>query len=126
MPAYPWLFENETDFKALPGKIATQTRLGVPYPIMTKDEIEQNAREQALAIAETLKDSAFLPSREDLSGDELRNYLADRQVIAMIAYMQKLGAYTDSGLKKEKPDTFDPDQQRQARETPAPVETAGR
>jgi hypothetical protein len=93
---------------------------------MTKDEIEQNAREQALAIAETLKDLAFLPDREDLSGDDLRNYLADRKIIAMIAYMQKLGTYKDSGLEKEEPDTFDPDQQRQARDHSESAETVRR
>lgn len=113
MPAYPWFFEDKTDFKSLPGRIAVQSRLGVPYPAMTKDEIEQTAREQALAIADTLKNDAFLPHAPDLAGDELRNYLSERKIIAIIAYMQKLGAYTEQKLDKDKPDHFDPDQQRE-------------
>jgi cytochrome c oxidase cbb3-type subunit I/II len=93
---------------------------------MTKDEIEQSAREQAMAIADTLKESAYLPDQPDLSGDELRNYLAERQIIAVIAYMQKLGAYTEQELDKNKPDTFDPDQQRQFRKEAKEDETARR
>jgi cytochrome c oxidase cbb3-type subunit I/II len=126
MPPYPWFFENKTDFKSLPKRIAVQQTLGVPYPAMTKDEIEQSAREQAMAIADTLKESAYLPDQPDLSGDELRNYLAERQIIAVIAYMQKLGAYTEQELDKNKPDTFDPDQQRQFRKEAKEDETARR
>jgi len=113
MPAYPWFFEHKTDFKSLPKRIAVQQRLGVPYPAMTKDEIEQNAREQAMAIADTLKNDVLLPSRPELTGDEFRNYLAERKIIAIIAYMQKLGAYTEQTLEKEKPDLLNPDEQRE-------------
>lgn len=126
MPPYPWFFENKTDFKSLPKRIAVQQTLGVPYPAMTRDEIEQSTREQAMAIADTLKESAYLPDQPDLSGDELRNYLAERQIIAVIAYMQKLGAYTEQELDKNKPDTFDPDQQRQFRKEAKEDETARR
>jgi len=113
MPAYPWFFEKKTDFKSLPTRIAAQRRIGVPFPAMTKHEIEQNAREQALAIADTIKDSAYLPSQPDLTGDELRNYLAEREIIAVIAYMQKLGAYKEQHLDKESYDKLDPDQRRE-------------
>jgi cytochrome c oxidase cbb3-type subunit I/II len=123
MPPYPWFFREKIDFKSLPGRIAVQRRLGVPYPTMTQHEIEQNAREQALAIADSLKDSAFLPDREDLTGDELRTYLADRKIIAMIAYMQKLGTYEAQSLDKKKPDTFDPDQHRKYRYGDKEIET---
>jgi len=51
MPSYTWLAQKRTDFSSLPGKIAVQQRLGVPYPIMTPEEIEQRAREQALEVA---------------------------------------------------------------------------
>lgn len=113
MPAYPWFFTDKTDFKSLPSRIAVQQRLGVPYPAMSKDQIEQTAREQALAIAETLKNDAYLPDQPELAGDKLRNYLAERKIIAIIAYMQKLGTYKEQHLEKEVPDTFKPDKQRQ-------------
>jgi cytochrome c oxidase cbb3-type subunit I/II len=94
MPPYPWLFEAKTDFKALPKKIAVQTRLGVPWPAMTKEGIEQGARDQAMEIANSLVVAgAYLPDRPDLTPEELRRHLAETQVIALIAYMQKLGSY---------------------------------
>ena len=116
MPPYPWLFEQKTDFKVLPSRIAAQKRLGVPYPAMNKHEIEQAAREQAMAIADTLKEGAYLPSQPDLSGDELRNYLSETKVVSLIAYMQKLGAYQEQTLDEDKkPRLLDPDSQRQTR-----------
>ena len=135
MPNYPWLFDKKTDFKSLPKKIAVQTQIGVPWPALTKDEIEQNAREQALEISENLvKGGVYLEGAKDkdgspLQGAELRNYLAEREVIAMIAYIQKLGAYKE--VKKageDKPTPLDPDTYRKAAmpvtETPpAPANT---
>jgi cytochrome c oxidase cbb3-type subunit I/II len=98
MPCYSFLAEAKTDFKSLPGRIEVQTTLGVPWPAMTKDAIEQGAREQALEIATSLvAGKAFLPDKPTLAGDSLRNHLAESQLIALIAYVQKLGAYEEIG-----------------------------
>ncbi len=114
MPSYPWLFESKTDFKSLPKKIAVQQKIGVPWPAMTKDEIEQNAREQAMEIATNLvQGGVLLQSNDKLQGDELRNYLSEQKIVALIAYMQKLGAYRE--VKREggvKPSPLDPDSYR--------------
>jgi cytochrome c oxidase cbb3-type subunit I/II len=121
MPNYPWLFETKTNFKALPKKIAVQQKIGVPWPAMSKDEIEQNAREQAMEIATNLvQGGVYLEAKPDLKGDELRNYLAEQEVIALIAYMQKLGAYRE--VKPEggvQPSPLDPDS---FRKTAMPIE----
>jgi len=94
MPPYPFLFEYKTDFKSLPKKIAVQSQLGVPWPAMGKDEIEQNARDQALEIAQSLVTAgAFIPTESGLTPDELRRKLSETQVVALIAYMQKVGTY---------------------------------
>ncbi|GHC41668.1 cytochrome-c oxidase, cbb3-type subunit I [Roseibacillus persicicus] len=115
MPAYPWLFEQKTDFKAIPGRIKAQVKVGVPFPPMDKHTIEQNAREQALAIAKTIEDTAYLPSRPDLSGPELTRYLSEQKIISLIAYIQKLGAYKEQTLEDgAKPKILDPDTQRTA------------
>ena len=84
MPNYPFLFEKKTNVKALPGKIATQRMLGVPYPAMTKEEIRQMAEDQAVGIAKDLK----------AAGKYVKH---DRQIIALIAYLQKLGDYQEIG-----------------------------
>lgn len=80
MPAYPWLFEKNTDIKALPKKIAVQTQLGVPYPAMTQHEIEQGALEQAAEISTKLAETG-LPVE------------STKQIVALIAYLQKLGTW---------------------------------
>jgi cytochrome c oxidase cbb3-type subunit I/II len=114
MPPYPWLFDSQADLKSLPAKIATQVRLGVPWPAMTKDEIEQKARDQGVAIADSLvKAGAFLPNQPDLSEAALSTQLADRKVIALIAYMQKLGSYEDvKTTPKRQPLPLNPDDYR--------------
>jgi len=111
MPPYPWLFDSKADFKTLPARIAAQTRLGVPWPAMTKDAIEQSARDQGLEIAAALvKAGAFLPAKPDLSPEQLRNELSDSKVVAVISYLQKLGAYQEvTPDEGRKPKPLDPD-----------------
>ncbi len=79
MPAYPWLADRKTDFGILSKKLSVMKTVGVPY---TDDEVanaEASAREQAAKIAEGLKADAGIDKLEE------------RQVIALIAYLQKLG-----------------------------------
>jgi cytochrome c oxidase cbb3-type subunit I/II len=114
MPPYPWLFDTKADIKSLPTKIATQVRLGVPWPALTKDEIEQKARDQGMAIADSLvKAGAFIATQPDLSAEALRNQLAESKVVALIAYMQKVGAYEEvKNPPKSEPRPLDPDSYR--------------
>jgi cytochrome c oxidase cbb3-type subunit I/II len=112
MPNYPWLFSKPIDFKSLPGKIAVQQRVGVPYPIMTPEEIEQGAREQALAIADRLVvDKVKIPvkkgEKEPANATEARDHLAGKQIVALIAYLQKLGAF-DPVAPPERPEPSQP------------------
>ena len=116
MPPYPWLYEQKTDFKSLPSKIAVQSRLGVPYPAWTKDEIDQQAREQGMAIARSLFEGASPVGYEPMKGkstEELVRHFSESQVVAMIAYIQKVGAYQviiKAGLPTPTP--LDPDSYR--------------
>ncbi|MEO0017741.1 MAG: cytochrome-c oxidase, cbb3-type subunit, partial [Verrucomicrobiota bacterium] len=97
MPAYPWLFDkdsNAANIKALPSKIAAQARLGVPWPTWNQHEIYDMVETQAQEIAGSLVTSkVFLPDQKELAGEELRNYLAKTKVVALIAFVQKLGTY---------------------------------
>jgi len=80
MPNYPWLLTAPTDVAALPGKIAVQRTLGVPYPAWTDAQITASVDAQAKAIADDLRAAG--------------GYVApDRQIVALIAYLQKLGKY---------------------------------
>jgi cytochrome c oxidase cbb3-type subunit I/II len=112
MPAYPWLFEQKLDLDALPKKIAVQRMLGVPYEPMTADEIKDKARAQAIEIHNVLKGQQTLVE-------------PDREVIALAAYLKKLGTWKKvgagpgsseppvpqlppGGLKPGDPDSFRP------------------
>ncbi|QTN32791.1 cytochrome-c oxidase, cbb3-type subunit I [Akkermansiaceae bacterium] len=122
MPPYAFLFSKKADLKSLPKKIAAQSALGVPWPAMTKDEIEQSARDQAMEISDALvKAGAFLPDESELTEEQLTRRLADTEVVALIAYMQKLGTYEASAPLKK---INDPDSLRETRRTPEPAPEA--
>jgi cytochrome c oxidase cbb3-type subunit I/II len=78
MPAYPWLFENQADFSVLPRRIEVLRKLGVPYPEMTPETIVAAAEEQGKEIADDLAKSSIQVE-------------PDREIIALIAYLQRLG-----------------------------------
>ncbi len=129
MPAYPWLFTKDTDVKALPRKIFVQRKLGVPYEPMTKDEILQGALEQATKIAITLVDAegVDIPGAEHIeSRSEAIAHLKDKQIIALIAYLQKLGSYEDlEGGDADPSDApFDVPDRRRDHQEPEPEKTA--
>jgi len=81
MPNYPWLLTSDTDVAALPAKINVQRTLGVPYGPLSPQQIFDGVEEQSKAIAKNLRASGayVAPSRE---------------IVALIAYLQKLGAST--------------------------------
>ena len=83
MPAYPWLFDKKTDLDSLPSRIAVQRRLGIPWPALSADAIKDQARAQAIGISKVLNDQG-------------RKVEPDREIIAMIAYLKKLGTYDDT------------------------------
>jgi cytochrome c oxidase cbb3-type subunit I/II len=95
MPNYHFLLDRKTDIGALPGKIAGQQRVGVPYPAMTKDDIRDQAQKQAIDIATRLIREAkvSVPGMESAPPNEQIDALAESQMIALIAYVQKLGAF---------------------------------
>ncbi|HVW22152.1 MAG TPA: cytochrome-c oxidase, cbb3-type subunit I [Opitutaceae bacterium] len=84
MPSFRWLLDNRLDLSTLPGRIRVQRRLGVPYPEASPAEIIGEAQGQAEAIAADLS-KAGAPTP------------ADREVVALIAYLQKLGRYEPVG-----------------------------
>ena len=87
MPPYPWLFDETVEFKDLPKKIAVQTQLGVPYPAMTSSEIMDKARVQADVIVSDLKTNGHYTE-------------PNKKIVALIAYLQKLGAYDEVEPRK--------------------------
>jgi cytochrome c oxidase cbb3-type subunit I/II len=78
MPAYPWLFHQDTAIGALKNKIDVLRTLGVPYPAWSAAEINAAATDQAKQVARDLRAQQRLVAPE-------------REIVALIAYLQKLG-----------------------------------
>jgi cytochrome c oxidase cbb3-type subunit I/II len=78
MPPYPWLFEKSIDIASTKSKIHAMRKLGVPYPHNYEAIADQDLRKQADAITANLK-------------KEKINIKSDKQIIALIAYLQRVG-----------------------------------
>ncbi|MFP5519723.1 MAG: cytochrome-c oxidase, cbb3-type subunit I [Bdellovibrionia bacterium] len=79
MPAYPWLAEKKTDFLSLRKKLSVLKMLGTPYDDDTVANADIVAQKEAQVIA------------EDLVKNGAPAGLENKQVVALIAYMQALG-----------------------------------
>ena len=78
MPPYPWLLTDALDGSLTAKKLKALRTVGVPY---TDEQIDQAAAlrdEQAAGIAASLKGTGI-------------DVQADREIIALIAYLQRLG-----------------------------------
>ncbi len=78
MPPFPWLVADQLDISNTPAKIRALQTLGVPYPTGYADQCLEDLRVQANKIATGLKETGVTVSE-------------DREIIAMIAYLQRLG-----------------------------------
>jgi cytochrome c oxidase cbb3-type subunit I/II len=87
MPAYPWLARARINWAALERGVAAQATLGVPY---TRDEVAGAAalgRKQAQQIATAIAQQGGPAGLEDT------------QLVALIAYLQRLGTDIKSSPK---------------------------
>ncbi|MFN4244365.1 MAG: cytochrome-c oxidase, cbb3-type subunit I [Tepidisphaerales bacterium] len=83
MPQYGYLERKTLDFASIPLRIRAMQTLGVPYSELDRAESIENAKKQAAEIAATIAEQAQDPS--------LAESLKDKQVTAVIAYLQRLG-----------------------------------
>ncbi len=78
MPPYPWLFTQSIDTSSTPTKINVMRTIGVPYEEGYENFANQDLIKQANAIADDLLNNG-IPAEPD------------KEVIALIAYLQRLG-----------------------------------
>jgi cytochrome c oxidase cbb3-type subunit I/II len=78
MPAYTWLYDKKIDTASTAAKIRAMQTLGVPYPAGYDQLANKDLMLQAQAIAANLK-------------KEKIDTPPDLEIIAIIAYLQKLG-----------------------------------
>lgn len=84
MPSYAFLLENTLSTPDTEKKIAAMRTLGVPYPEGYETTVRKEMDAQAEAIVQKLAEDKIKVSK-------------DKEIIAMIAYLQRLG--TDIKMK---------------------------
>lgn len=78
MPVYPWLLDDALDTTSTAAKIRAMQTLGVPYPKGYDKKANADLINQANEITESLKKDGI-------------ETLNDREIIALIAYLQRIG-----------------------------------
>ena len=78
MPRYLWLLENQLDISSTEAKISAMRTLGVPYDEGFESLALDNLNQQAETIRADLLDNGILVD-------------SDKEIIALIAYLQRLG-----------------------------------
>jgi cytochrome c oxidase cbb3-type subunit I/II len=78
MPVYDWLLDNDLDTITIKAKIKAMQTLGVPYPKGYENIAASDMMKQAKQIQSNLKNDGI-------------ETLANKDVIALIAYLQRLG-----------------------------------
>ncbi|MBE0661801.1 MAG: cytochrome-c oxidase, cbb3-type subunit I [Bacteroidales bacterium] len=79
MPPYPWLYKRDLDVSTTAKKIRVMQSLGVPYPEEYDKIANEDLMQQAKVIADGLRTDGF----ENVDGK--------KEIIALIAYIQRLG-----------------------------------
>jgi cytochrome c oxidase cbb3-type subunit I/II len=79
MPAYPWMAKKSIDYSQIKKKLNVLRNLGVPYTDEEVRNADIHAQQQAKQIAENLKQQGVSEKIED------------KEILAMIAYLQALG-----------------------------------
>ncbi len=94
MPPYPWLLSKSINFPAIQGRVDANAMLGVPYgDLVLEGAAVADAEFQAQVIAMELEEQGGPPMAETM----------DKQVIALIAYLQRLGIdlYKEAPVEEE-------------------------
>ena len=98
MPRYPWLIENKLNRELTRDKMKSMVALGVPYEQEDFDSMQVSMNKQAVAIetsifkdANDLKDLYAKKEAEAKAEGKEFVPLRDREITALIAYLQRLG-----------------------------------
>jgi cytochrome c oxidase cbb3-type subunit I/II len=107
MPGYKWLFANEAmDYSSTEAKMKAMQTLGVPYTDADIANAKQSIEKQSSAIEKNLyNDPDFVKSYDDskkkaVAKGEVFVPMKNREIVALIAYLQRLG--TDIKVKNTK------------------------
>ncbi|MBP7172570.1 MAG: cytochrome-c oxidase, cbb3-type subunit I [Cloacibacterium sp.] len=96
MPRYPWLVANELDLSKTKDKINLMKNVfGVPYSPAQVDSLDAWVKNQSVGIANRIvsEDSDIKKQIETQKAEKGKDFipLENREVVALIAYLQRLG-----------------------------------
>ncbi|OBX22582.1 MULTISPECIES: cytochrome-c oxidase, cbb3-type subunit I [Bizionia] len=94
MPSYKWFITNKLDKSITETKMEAMVTLGVPYTEEDIANAQQNMLEQGTKIEQNLyadPDFAATYEAEKAAGGEDFVEMRNREIVAVIAYMQRLG-----------------------------------
>ncbi len=89
MPSYPWMIERKLDTSKTPEKISAMRTLGVPYPEGYETKALADLHKQSEKIRSGLKKAKI-------------EAMKDAEILALIAYLQRLGTDIKSAPESEK------------------------
>ncbi len=89
MPTYKWLIDSKLDVASTPAKISAMRKLGVPYPEGYENQCIADLDKQANEISDDLLNSGIVVEPET-------------DIVALIAYLQRLGTDIKKGKIAEK------------------------
>jgi cytochrome c oxidase cbb3-type subunit I/II len=94
MPSYQWLIRNELDKSDTETKMNVMVKLGVPYSEEDIANAQQNMLDQGTQIEKNLysdPDFAETYEADKLAGGADFIEMRNREIVALIAYLQRLG-----------------------------------
>ncbi len=95
MPRYPWLLTQTIETNALAPRISALRKVGVPYPQGYEQVALSELNKQAIAVTRNLKVGSITTT-------------PDKEVIALIAYLQRLGTDIKSATPPVTPEAPPP------------------
>jgi len=95
MPRYQWLIKDKLDNSTIEAKMKGLAVLGVPYDKEAIANAQKSIAEQSTKIEKSLMTNAEI---KKFFEKETAVPLKDREIVALIAYLQRLG--TDTEVKK--------------------------
>jgi len=96
MPRYQWLIKNTIDNSTIQDKMRTMVTLGVPYTDQEIADAMKSIDDQSSKIEAKLLTN---PDIKKAFGNDTAAPLKDREIVALIAYLQRLG--TDTQVKSK-------------------------
>ncbi len=97
MPAYQWIIKNKLDKSETEKKMRAMITLGVPYTEEDVKNAQKSMDEQGMKIQENLYEDPDFASNYDASKKYAKANdipfveMKDREIVALIAYLQRLG-----------------------------------